>query len=164
MIIIRQIVGKADAASRRATAQCIVDEHCGCSIVRDASGAPSLATNEAFISISHTAQFVAVAIGNKEQGVDIELVDRQVAHLASRFASAAEIEIARGVFAQNPALLLWCAKEATYKTLHRDGVDFAKDMIITSAVDDRLTAIADSISVELRWEKREDNLLIVYTI
>lgn len=163
MIIVETIEGKADHAARRAAADKIVRTELGCGIVRDSTGAPRAENGKAHISISHTDRFIAVAFSRKSIGVDIELHHREVDHLAARFATKDEIVICREVFPDNPTLLVWCAKEAIYKTLHREGIDFLKDMTITSATPDQLTAIADDLVVELKWE-RGDNILTACTI
>lgn len=163
MIILHTIEGNIDHAARRAAAQNIVRQECGCDIIRDEMGAPSVNKDGVFISISHTDRFVAVAFSHKEVGVDIELLPRQVDHLAARFASEGEVEICRAVMGENPTLLVWCAKEAIYKTLHRAGVDLLRDMKITSATPSHLLAMADGHNVELTWET-SDNILTVCTI
>lgn len=114
------------------------------------------------ISISHTADWLAVMSSTEPCGVDIELVDRRVEHLAHRFATEDELEVARRVFPPNAALLVWCVKEAIYKMAGREGVDFLRDMALIDARGNILTGEAFGKRVELEFSVK-DNLLIVNT-
>lgn len=79
------------------------------------------------ISISHTLGWAALMVSTEGRcGVDIERADRSAERIVRRFAVPEEIELATAVFAPNPALLAWCAKEAAYKALGTEGVDFKK--------------------------------------
>lgn len=114
------------------------------------------------ISISHTADWLAVMSFSEPCGVDIELVDRRVEHLANRFATREELQIAERVFPPNAALIVWCVKEAIYKMAGRERVDFLRDMELIDAQGNILTGKAFGKSVELEFCV-EDNLLIVNT-
>lgn len=138
-------------------------------IARLASGAPYLVDEcgepiKTQISISHTGSYVAIMDSAEPCGVDIEFTDRRVEHLASRFASEQELTLCRAIFPANPALMVWCAKEALYKLLGREGVDFRRDLCIASGVEGRLLAVAFGESVDLEWFVSVDaDLLVVST-
>lgn len=95
-------------------------------------------------------------------GIDIELTDRRASHLAAKFASPEELEIAKDVFSENPALLVWCAKEALYKYCSREGADFRRDFVILSSCGSTLRASAFGEITTLNFYT-QDNLLIVHT-
>ena len=83
------------------------------------------------ISISHSGDWVAVAMGRREVGIDIECQTEKARNVASRFMNDEEYERwskmaedSRRYF----ATVIWCAKEAVFKT-YKDGcVDFKHDI------------------------------------
>lgn len=138
--------------------------NCDAKVVRLPSGRPVV--NGFEISISHTGEFIAMMISDcgAPCGIDIEFLDRSVNKVAPRFASPAEIEICTPFIPKNPALLVWCAKEAVYKSLGREGVDFLHSMTIVSCAGSHLTALAYTKTIELEWRVGENNLLMVNTL
>ncbi len=148
---------------KRAKADEVCRELWGCKIIRLESGRPLLENGVREISISHTGDILAIMDSSERCGVDIEKRNRRSEHIARKFATHSEIEICNSVFPENPTLLIWCAKEALYKYMSREGVDFIKDMQITHSTNNKLTAKADSKVVTLGWYT-DDDLLIVHTI
>lgn len=146
--VAREVYGAAGVEHRASGAPYLIDEN----------GEPI----EPCISISHTDQWLAVMSATVPCGVDIELIDRRVDHLARRFAAQAELDIAQRAFAANAALLVWCVKEAIYKMAGREGVDFTRDMTLTGARGNILEGVAFGKKVELEFFT-EGNLLIVNT-
>ncbi|MDE6717426.1 MAG: 4'-phosphopantetheinyl transferase superfamily protein [Muribaculaceae bacterium] len=107
------------------------------------NGAPFLFGEEARISISHADHFLVVATlpptpevdlaefsRRAALGVDAERLDReQVLAIRSRFLSPRELEkIGEDDLVAN--ILAWTAKEACYKALMMEGVDFREDIRI----------------------------------
>lgn len=81
-------------------------------------------SDAAFISISHTRGYVALAFSSEEVGIDIEQYGPRVHKVASRFMRADEVA---GTWQGDDtwALLLhWSAKEAMFKCLDEQEVDF----------------------------------------
>lgn len=79
------------------------------------------------ISISHSRDFAAVYIHQLQSvGIDIESINRNYASVKKRYLSEAELEQAN----ENPMLqcIYWCAKEAVFKLVDEDGVDFRKQI------------------------------------
>lgn len=132
----------------------------GAPYIVDADGKP-MATS---ISISHTDSYVAIMDCSEPCGVDIELMDRRVEHLSLRFACEGELAVCRTIFPANPALMVWCAKEALYKVLGREGVDFRRDLSLVSACGGGLGARAFGQIINLEWFVRPaERLLVVAT-
>lgn len=80
-----------------------------------------------FLSISHSRDFVAIYLHRQyEVGVDIENENRNYAPITNRYLSADELIIA----GNNTRLqcLYWCAKEAIFKLVNDEGIEF-KDQI-----------------------------------
>lgn len=161
--------GRAEA---RQKAQSIVEQVLGADamIERMPNGAPYVVgRSEVNISISHTSSVVALMVARQRCGMDIEHVGRDVQHLARRFAHPSEIELCRSVFAQNAALLVWCAKEVLYKLCQRPGSDFLRDFRITAVEGHQLQALAFGDTYCLAWQVVElgqgvENIIEVYTL
>lgn len=82
------------------------------------------------ISISHSREFVAVLVHqNLAVGLDIESINRNYDSVKNRFLSESELKLAN-----NSALLqciYWCAKEAVFKLVKEEGVDFRKQIEVS---------------------------------
>lgn len=86
------------------------------SIQYRSNGQPYLADSSMYISISHTAEFVAVAIAGTPVGIDIEMKNRNAHSAAKAYLQPQEIETVNS--SKEPhkeALRLWTAKEAAFK-------------------------------------------------
>jgi phosphopantetheinyl transferase len=93
------------------------------SITYNKFGAPEL-NNFQNISISHSKGLVAILLGNKKVGLDIEQISDKPLKLSSKF-------IAKDVYenlSKEKATLIWCAKEAIYKWYQKGNIDFIKDI------------------------------------
>ena len=87
-------------------------------------GAPRIAHTCSHISISHSAHVVGVAVSHHHPiGLDIEHKADQVVRVREKFLNASELS------SVNPDdktenLRFWTAKEAVYKAIEADGIDF----------------------------------------
>jgi len=92
------------------------------------SGRPILAHyTYKHLSISHSREFVAVYVHeNCAVGIDLESIDRNYEAVKKRFLSDSELKET----GQNPVLqcLYWCAKEAIFKLVPFDGVEFREQI------------------------------------
>ncbi len=141
----------------------VAEELFGTTIQRLSNGRPVLRGGAPHISISHTKGYWAIQSSQSQCGLDIELHTRRSEHIAQKFASHQEIELCSKVFPLNPTLLIWCAKEALFKWLIEDGIDFRKDLSIVGATPTTLRAVALKYEVELGWYL-EGELLIVHIL
>jgi phosphopantetheinyl transferase len=82
-----------------------------------------------FISISHSRDFVAVlAHKNCEVGIDVESLSRNYSAVLIKYLSDDEIiQTGGNILLQS---LYWCAKEAIFKLVPEDGVEFRKQIHI----------------------------------
>lgn len=71
-----------------------------------------------------------MAVQGRPCGVDIESADRKAVRTIDRIASSAELKLAEALFPANPALLVWCAKEAAYKAIGGVGIDFRTQILL----------------------------------
>lgn len=94
------------------------------------SGKPLLQnTDYQHISISHSREFVAIYIHkNKNIGIDIESTNRNYTPILKKYLSENElIQVNNSTLLQ---CLYWCAKEALFKMVEEDGIDFKKQFEI----------------------------------
>lgn len=89
------------------------------------SGKPYLADRSYHISISHTKEYVAVALSKHHfVGIDIEYISPRIQKIKDRFMSDEE---RTGISPENEivhSLLHWSAKESMFKALNEPAVDF----------------------------------------
>ena len=82
------------------------------------------------ISISHTKGLVAVIIGDKDVGIDVEKVSERIIRIAPKFLYPTEIN---SIDLNNQLLQFhayWCAKETIYKIYGEKAVDFKSNIKI----------------------------------
>ena len=79
------------------------------------------------LSISHSHQWVAIALGTNLQpiGLDLEVISEKAARVQHKFLSAEEQRLLSPTFTPTA---LWCAKEATYKLCNHPGLLFLDQM------------------------------------
>lgn len=92
----------------------------------DNYGKPHLADGK-YISITHSHQFSAIAIGDTPLGIDIEMERPKVHRIASKFLHSTEITPNAS---DRTRTAQWCIKEAAYKALGKKGISFLDDIRI----------------------------------
>lgn len=108
----------------------------GVTITHDENGAPLLNGAQGFISISHSATEIAIAINSHHPiGIDIENWRDQLIKVKSRFLSQKEME----VYA-TPQLMLkaWTIKESVYKVAQSPGISLADDIMLPLSIEDNM--------------------------
>ena len=109
------------------------------------AGKPFLSENCCNISISHSGKWIAVAAHPFMQiGVDIECLSDKIQKLYKRFLSEEEqSDLLQGTNLKQ-LQIAWSAKEAMYKIIGKEAVDFAKQLRIypfeTEEINGELTA------------------------
>lgn len=101
------------------------------------SGAPVLTSSSEFrpdinhVSVSHTADAVAVLFSPHKCAVDIEKAGRRFDRAASRYISSAErmLPEARSRYFEG---IMWCVKESAYKYARKNALDFIRDIRVES--------------------------------
>ena len=95
------------------------------------SGRPFLYGSDINISISHTVRFVVIlAHPHKRVGVDIECLERNFAAVEKKALSREERAYLSCEHRPLQLAIIWSAKEAMYKCLSIDGVDFSSQMSV----------------------------------
>ena len=110
------------------------------------SGAPILTNTAQHISVTHNTKWAAVAIGNTKCGIDIELLARNFERIATRYISPEEAQLPESA---HPLFkpLLWSAKEAIYKYVATEGVDFIEEIRVIAT-----DIVAKKLNAEFRGE------------
>jgi 4'-phosphopantetheinyl transferase len=97
----------------------------------DGEGKPSLSDNSYQISVSHSNKWIAVMIHpNKKTGIDIECPTDKIQKLYTRFLSLTEQKELSGGKDNKQLLLAWSAKEALFKIIGKEAIDFANQLRI----------------------------------
>lgn len=97
------------------------------------------------ISITHSRDFVAIIVHeSKKIGIDIENIARDFKRIEKRFLSAEELEFT----GDNAELkcLFWCAKEAVFKLVDDEGIEFREQIIVNPVPENRNQFSAEFIT------------------
>ncbi len=130
----------------------------------EAGGRPVFKGIRGCLSVTHCRDYAAVAYTAEGRcGIDVEQLDRRFDRVTSKYISADEAalpEVAHPLF----KAAVWCAKEALYKCLGRDGVDFLRDMHVTATDLDGGTLTAEAFGCVFVLEMRRlCGAVMVYT-
>jgi len=90
------------------------------------NGSPIL-SNEEFISISHSANLIVIAVSKKNIGVDIQEISEKPKKLFSKFGNSHHTDLSK-----EKCTLVWSIKESVFKYHKIGNVDFRKDIYIPS--------------------------------
>lgn len=91
-------------------------------------GAPFLPGSPLHVSISHTRDFAAVIVGERPVGIDIEYRSDRVWKIRERFLSPDELAMLDPSHEMEQLLICWCVKEALFKLLGQQSVDFREHL------------------------------------
>lgn len=116
-------------------------------LVLTPGGKPHLEGNSQHISLSHTTQFAAAIFSPVNRvGIDVEGVGERILRIRHKFLSDQEQEylqqsakletLQETELAARWLTLCWSAKESIYKWKGEQGVDFIRDLQLTSVLPD----------------------------
>lgn len=117
------------------------------------------------ISITHSREYVAVFIHQqKETGIDIESQNRNYAPILKKYLSEGELcHMSHNTLVP---CLYWCAKEALFKLVKEEGIDFKKQFEILSVQPDhqrllaRYTSTKQVKTYQLDYISLEDHCMV----
>lgn len=96
---------------------------------KDEHGKAFLIDNDSHISITHTFEFVAVAINPPAAvGIDMEKMDHKLQRTSKKYLSTPEFEHASDHM--ELLCMYWCAKEALYKLYGKKKISFRDSIYI----------------------------------
>jgi len=97
----------------------------------DDEGKPHLSDKSFHISVSHSNKWIAVIVHpSKKVGIDIECPTDKIQKLYKRFLSPVEQKELSGGNDIHQLLIAWSAKEALYKIIGKESIDFANQLRI----------------------------------
>ena len=115
-------------------------------IHKDEHGKAFLIDNDSHISITHTAEFVAVAINpTAAVGIDMEKTDPKLQRTSKKYLSPPEYNHAQDEM--DRLCMYWCAKEALYKLYGKKKISF-RDSIFISPFEDADIILRGSLTDE----------------
>jgi len=95
------------------------------------NGRPYLQNMAMEISISHSSDYVAIILHpDEDMGIDIEGLDRDFSAVEKKALSEEEIDDLTDRKRSLQLAIYWCAKEAIFKRMSLNGVDFAEQIEI----------------------------------
>lgn len=101
-------------------------------IIYLSSGKPTLKNNLLNISISHSANLVAILISTHKIGIDVEIENRPIDKVLHRFLSQTEmLDVEKAMDKQKAKIVYWGAKESIFKTTDFNGVQFDRQISIS---------------------------------
>lgn len=123
-------------------------------------GAPVLRNRSECISVSHSADYLAVLISTRRCAVDIERLSRNFSNISSRYISSGE-----RLLSSDPRLeaAVWCAKETIYKYAGRTGLDFLRDIHVEKVDFEAgivVGRVSEGDSVEMQMSVYDGNLIV----
>lgn len=90
----------------------------------DEDGKPHL-NDDKYISITHSFNFSAIIVSDKEVGIDIEKQRQKILRIAHKFTPIEEYRtIANEDALMRKLTIVWCAKESLYKSFAEKSVSF----------------------------------------
>lgn len=99
-------------------------------IIKASEGKPFLVDRDEHISLSHSGQFAAAVVSNKDAtGIDIERMDERIFKIAHKFVREDE----RALLGDRDILghyLIWNIKESLFKYYGLGSVDFRKHLYV----------------------------------
>ncbi len=100
-------------------------------IAYEANGKPYLTDRSYSISITHTGNYAAILLHpTAAVGIDIEKISEKVERVKTRFLSEMEQSYVDVRTEKTQLTLMWAAKEALYKIIGKEKVDFVADLHI----------------------------------
>jgi len=119
------------------------------------SGKPYLADESYFISISHTKGYISLILDEKKSvGIDIEYISSRVEKIQKRFVNEEE---EKNISKKHPLihlLLHWSAKEALFKLLEENDIEFKTQLHINS-FEPELEKVSSFTAYETRTSKQQ---------
>lgn len=106
----------------------------GYQIRYQSDGRPYFEGESLQLSISHSARYVAVMTHEQElPGIDIELINRNATRVSKRFLSQQETMncFENGILQNKAVLFHWCAKEAVFKMVPFEEIEFSTDIQVS---------------------------------
>jgi hypothetical protein len=137
----------------------------------DVYGKPWPTNKTGFISISHSANWVAFCFHpNQNMGIDVETTRPQLAKVAPRILHQSELSILeKSQNKQRTLQLFWGGKEALYKAYGKKNLEFSTQLMLSGIEDESDSFKGEIILPDAKWEcelsliKPDEMSFLVYT-
>lgn len=119
----------------------------------DENGKPHL-IGDKYISITHSFNFSAIIISDKEVGIDIEKQRNKILRIAHKFTPIEEYRtMANEDALMRKLTIVWCAKESLYKSFAEKGVSFLENIYVDEFMldDEKTTATVNYDDKEVKY-------------
>lgn len=129
---------KKEWSATRALLRCVLGDNV--KISYSENHAPRLVGINKSISISHTTDYVSIAISDFKCGIDIELRERDFEKVERKYINESEKELISTHFfdIKTTLAIIWCFKESLFKFVEVGEVDFKKDIQIENITDKKI--------------------------
>ncbi len=126
----------------------------GFTMEHDTFGKPWPVNKSGFISLSHSANWVAFCFHpNQPMGIDVETTRHQLDKLAKRILHQSELSIHEKSENKQRALqVFWGGKEALYKAYGKKNLEFSTQLVLSGIEDDINSFKGEIILPEAKWE------------
>jgi phosphopantetheinyl transferase len=140
-------------------------------ILYNAENKPFVKGNTHQISISHSNMLTAVLISkDKRVGIDLEFMSGKISKVADKFINERESITENPEMRKYHMYLHWCAKEALYKILDKQDINFRDGLTITPFDPDEHGFMKGTVmngngleSIELEY-LQHDNYALVWCV
>jgi len=129
------------------------------------NGKPFLPDGQ-YISISHSKNFVGIALSNRPVGIDLEFAQTKLIAVAPKYIHQSEQNLI-DINNSQQLLYFWTAKESIYKLIGEKGLHFRRDIQIRTIDFVRQTGTAivrNEKKINLYFNPLENNFLICQAI
>lgn len=120
----------------------------------DTFGKPWPINRSGFISLSHSANWVAFCFHpNQPMGIDVETTRPQLAKVAPRIMHQFELSILeKSQNKQRTLQLFWGGKEALYKAYGKKNLEFSTQLVLSEIEDESDSFKGEIILPDAKWE------------
>ena len=103
-------------------------------IIKDEYGKPNLKSSRKHVSISHSHNFAAYASHEKEIGFDLQVFNKKIENIASKYTSEEESKILDDSLTAFQKLhIIWTIKEAAYKLYGKKELPFKSGIQLSNS-------------------------------
>lgn len=130
----------------------------------DAYGKPNLkpqgcAIKDMHISISHSNEFSAIAISEKNIGIDMEILKEKILRIAPKFMNSVHLEGLGEDDKIKKATVIWGIKEAIFKIKNEKGISFPNHIF-----EDDFNLKDKKTRATLRFNDKEERFNIEFNV
>lgn len=132
------------------------------------SGKPELKSIKKNISISHSSNFIVILLSDKKIGIDVEVAQRDIEKVATRFLHKNELKQIHNESNQQLAkILYWSAKEAIFKCTDEQHIEFRDHIFIDPFTIEKEGKFTGTLNKKVRYNLcylLYQNNVIVYCV